>query len=81
MAEKDKQSAVNWAEITSLQNRVYSLTADAKGYCDIRHRFINVYCWDVRKDNTKEVRARIKRGDGKVHKGNMIIDAQLYTTG
>jgi hypothetical protein len=27
------------------------------------------------------VRARIKKGNGKVHEGDVIVDAQLYTTG
>ena len=109
MAEKDKQSAVDRAEIkelkdrmankdtqidyhqaqlaesqaqiTSLQNRVHSLAADAEGYYDIRHRFIDVYRRDIRKDATEEVSARIKKGNVKAHEGDVIVDAQLYTTG
>ena len=88
MAEKDNQIAYHQAQlaesqaqITSLQNRVHSLTADAEGYYDIRHKFIDVYCRDVRKDATKEVHARIKKGNEKAHEGDVIVDAQLYTTG
>ena len=82
MANKDTQIdyhqaqlAESQAQITSLQNRVHSLSADAEGYYDIRHRFINVYRRDIRKDATKEVSARIKKGNIKAYKGNVIVNA------
>jgi chromosome segregation ATPase len=88
MANKDTQIAYHQAQlaesqaqITGLQNRVHSLTADAEGYYDIRHRFIDVYRRDIRKDATDEVSARIKKGNVKAYEGDVIVDAQLYTTG
>jgi len=84
MAKKDTQIANHQAritesraQITSLQNHVQSLTADAEGYYNIRHRFIDVYRRDVRKDATEEIRARIWKGNKKAHEGDVVVDAQL----
>ncbi|OCK89837.1 uncharacterized protein K441DRAFT_667207 [Cenococcum geophilum 1.58] len=78
MAKKDTQIANHQAriaesraQITSLQNHVQSLTADAGGYYDIRHRFIDVYRRDIRKDATAEICARIGKGNKKAYKVNL----------
>lgn len=81
IANHQARIAESRAQITSLQNRVHSLTEDAEGYYDIRHRFIDIYRRDVRKDATDEIRARIKKNNKRAHEGDVVVDVQLYTTG
>jgi len=81
IANHQAQLADYRTQIARIQHRVDSLTTDAEGYYKIRHRFIDFYRRDVRRDVTDEGRARIHNANISAHEGDAITDAKLYTTG
>jgi hypothetical protein len=77
--QTEAQNVYYQAQIADLNARVNTLTKDAEGYHDIRHRFIDVYRRDVLGDHSAETRARINKGNATAHEGDAPADARLYT--
>ena len=75
LKEQEEELAVHSAQIESL-------TESSQGYLDIRHRFLEVFCRDVKQEKLESsAHHRIFVGNKAAHHGDAVTDAYLYTSG